>query len=342
MRRKKCAAAYLLMVLFATVSVGMTACGTADSTTKKNSDNSKTEIAEKKVADDASGDLFSYTDLKQTEFCFCSGAGAWSTTLTIKDDGSFSGLYQDSDMGDIGEGYTGGTMYYCRFEGKFSELQKVDDLTYKTSIEKITYADEVGKKEIKDDILYVYTDAYGLEDAKDIYFYLTGTAVDTLNEDLLTWIGNELYDTSTGSEQEKLPFVVLYNENTKEGFYSYDAVQEILNEVSICETTDQTYRKQMETDEGMTQEQLNQTANDLYSSWDNCLNEVWDVVRLVKSDSEFAKIKEEQRAWIKEKEQEIDTAGAEYEGGSMQSMMESLKGADLTKERVYKLLDYVK
>ena len=171
----------------------------------------------------------------------------------------------------------------------------MDDLTYKTGLQDISYDNEVGTQEIKDGILYVYTDVYGLEDAKDIYFYLPGTETDHLSEELLSWIRSALYDTTTGTEQTKLSFVALYNEN----------------------------------------------AEELYVLWDDCLNTVWDAIKLVKSDSEFTKIKEEQRAWIKDKEKQIQEAGEQYQGGSMQSMTESLKGAELTKKRVYELTDYL-
>ena len=53
------------------------------------------------------------------------------------------------------------------------------------------------------------------------------------------------------------------------------------------------------------------------------------------------KLTSEQRAWIREKEAAAKDAGAPYEGGSMQSMVISQKAAELTKERVYQLLEYL-
>ena len=40
-----------------------------------------------------------FADLAALQFEFCSGAGGWSTDFTIEKDGSFSGVYHDSDMG---------------------------------------------------------------------------------------------------------------------------------------------------------------------------------------------------------------------------------------------------
>ena len=47
----------------------------------------------------------------------------------------------------------------------------------------------------------------------------------------------------------------------------------------------------------------------------------------------------EEREWIEKKERAIREAGAKYEGGTLQPMEEALKGAELTKARVYELLE---
>ena len=60
-----------------------------------------------------------------------------------------------------------------------------------------------------------------------------------------------------------------------------------------------------------------------------------------KDSKEMEKLTSEQRAWIREKEAAAKDAGAPYEGGSMQSMVISQKAAELTKERVYQLLEYL-
>ena len=50
-------------------------------------------------------------DVFPMELIFSSGAGAWRTTLTLNRDGSFSGSFRDSDMGDRTDDYTNGTVY---------------------------------------------------------------------------------------------------------------------------------------------------------------------------------------------------------------------------------------
>jgi len=57
-------------------------------------------------------------------------------------------------------------------------------------------------------------------------------------------------------------------------------------------------------------------------------------------EDKYQEILAEQREWIATKEAEVKAAGAEYEGGSMQPMVMNMKAAELTKARVYELLEY--
>ena len=159
---------------------------------------------------------FSFADVADREFYFSSGAGGWYTVLHIQEDGSFDGHYQDSDMGDIGEGYPNGTIYYSEFSGSFTEPERVDDWTYRFQIEEINYPLGSGD-EIKDGIHYCYTTAYGLDGAEDLYLYLPGKSTAELPEEYLSWIS--YYDPES-AENEELPFYGLYNEKQQEGFSS--------------------------------------------------------------------------------------------------------------------------
>lgn len=179
--------------------------------------------SEADIVDDTEPE-FSYDDLKQTEFWFGSGAGGWRTTMTIQKDGSFEGEYSNSDMGDVGEGYPHGTAYYCKFGGQLSELTKVDDLTYKAELIDISYENPVGGEDYIDDVRYIYSDAYGLDEADTIYFYLPGTKREKLPEECLIWVEQAMYDNN-GNSLDQLNFVCLYNEAEKEAFYSYSLAE---------------------------------------------------------------------------------------------------------------------
>lgn len=284
---------------------------------------------------------FSYEDLADVEFLFSSGAGAWCTTLQVEADGSFSGAYHDSDMGDAGEGYPNGTCYISVFSGNFGELEKVNEYTYTTRIEKIQLERNPGEEEILDEIKYIYSEPYGVEDAEEIFFYLKGAPVDELPEGYLSWVE---YTYDIGVE---LPFYGLYNVAAEEGFsgIEYMLSDEASEEgTSIEEELQNLEQQAMELEDkiknqNLTQLELNEAAGKLYSLWDDELNIIWNRLKNNLNEEEMKQLTEEEREWISEKESEMEKAGAEYEGGSMQNMVEYQKGAELTRERVYELVE---
>ena len=93
----------------------------------------------------------------------------------------------------------------------------------------------------------------------------------------------------------------------------------------------------------MDQATMNQTAYEEYSLWDTLLNDIWAYMETSIDEYDMEAIREDELDWIKEKEEAVTAAGAEFEGGSMQPMAESRKAAPITRERVEYLLDnYVK
>ena len=151
-------------------------------------------------------------------FCFSSGAGGWGTYLEMDSDGNFTGDYHDSDMGDTGEGYPNGTVYVCNFSGKFTDIEQVDEHTYKMKLESYTADDEIGTEEILDGIRYVYTGAYGLEGGKTFYLYTPGKPIYELSEEFIGWSYGVVGDIS---EDTTLKYYGIYNEEEGLGFFVY-------------------------------------------------------------------------------------------------------------------------
>lgn len=150
-------------------------------------------------------------------FYFSSGAGGWSTDITISEDGSFDGSYYDSDMGDTGEGYPNGTMYVCDFTGKFDVPQPTDDeYIYTTKLLELTLrdADKVGTTEIEDDTRYIYTEPYGFDDADEFLIYLPGASLSAMTEECLSWVDVRM----DGIEKLPVDYYVLYNVGGAEAF----------------------------------------------------------------------------------------------------------------------------
>jgi len=147
-------------------------------------------------------------------FFFSSGAGAWCTELYVQPDGSFYGQFHDSEMGSTGEGYPHGTCYICDFEGKFAAPTQVSDYVYSTSIETINF-EEPEKEYIEDEIKYVTSTPYGLDNAGEILIYLYGTPKEEVVEGFIYWMPGCEMTTDT------LDCYGIYNVNEENGFMGY-------------------------------------------------------------------------------------------------------------------------
>ena len=289
---------------------------------------------------------FTYQDVSDLEFSFCSGAGAWGTVLTIDENGAFAGTYHDSDMGDTGDDYPAGTVYLCDFSGQFTEPLKVNSYTYSVEIESIEYEKEMDTSEIIDGVRYIYSEPYELDGADRILFYLQGAPLAELPEEYLSWVG--YYDLAAAKETE-LPFTGLYNEAAQEGFSSYEnpdrsaetgtsAIDKELEEIAARAADMET-----ELESGLlSQLEMNRLSGELYMLWDDELNSMWKRIREILPEDAMAQLTAEELDWIREKEAAVEEAGAEAEGGSLQPLLKNDAAAMYTRERVYELAKYLR
>ena len=283
---------------------------------------------------------FPFADLAGWEFYFSSGAGAWYTAMDIHADGTFDGHYQDADMGDTGEGYPNGTLYYCDFSGKFTEPERVNETTYVFRIESIEYPYGIGEEiNTEEQIHYIYTEAYGLDGAKDLYLYLPESRVADLPEDYVNWVHWDIQGDTLG-------FYGLYNEAQGEGFssYLYQEYASVYDRIAaeIAASEEQAADLEAELQKAASQMDMNEISGQIYQLWDDTLNEIWGIMKTNLNPEFMDQLTIEERAWITEKEAAIKEAGAEYGGGTMQSMVMNAKAAELTRERAYKLAEYAK
>lgn len=294
------------------------------------------ETAAEAAGESAEEDTFSFSEFKRLEFWFSSGAGGWATRMTVNEDGGFSGEYFDGELGVTGEGYPNGTMYQSNFNGQFTQPVKVNDYTYSMQIGEMNYEQEPGSEEIGEDgVLYCYSTVYGLDGAENILIYLPGAPLAELPEEFRSWVG--YYDLESTTDTE-LPFYALYNETKQCGFSSYDVVDSVKQTIASTEQQAAVLEASIENDP-LTQAEYNEKTEELYGQWDFALNALWKVLKQTLDEETMRALTAEEREWIAEKEQAVDEAGAEYEGGTMQPMIMNLKAAELTKERVYELME---
>lgn len=153
----------------------------------------------------------------QGEFIFSSGAGAWRTIININSDGSFSGKYTDSNIGDRGIDYPNGTTYICDFTGSFYQPKQIDEFTYSMTLNQLEMEGEVGEVYYENGTKYIRTEPYGFDDAEEFIIYSPGIAISELPEEFLPWLSGFIDVTST----ETLPCYGIYNVNGKTGFVGY-------------------------------------------------------------------------------------------------------------------------
>ena len=101
------------------------------------------------------------------EMMFCSGAGGWQTMLNLYPDGSFSGVYRDSEMGSYSDSYPNGTEYICRFHGSFKDIVQISDASWSMTLNNLVVdtKHETGEEWILDGTLYIASNPYGFSDA---------------------------------------------------------------------------------------------------------------------------------------------------------------------------------
>ena len=173
------------------------------------------------ILNDSNAEVTSSCDLPELpeSFVFASGAGAWSTEVHINPDGTFTGYYSDSDMGDVGDDYPNGIQYECRFSGKFTEVKKISDYEYSMKIDFINSEGKVNAENIVDGVKIITTEPYGFAGADEFLLYLPGRDTADLPDEFLEWVcvQNAWRDVDV---PDLLPFYGLYNVSGGEGFIS--------------------------------------------------------------------------------------------------------------------------
>ena len=136
-------------------------------------------------AEDTSFDMNS---LAGKGFLFSSGVGAWYTELRFGENGTFTGVYHDSDMGDTGKDYPNGTVYECLFHGTLEAGEPISEYGRKLHVKEL--AIDAGQKEsrFEDGIRYLLSGMYGLEGADTLVLYAPATPVYAIPEESRFWL----------------------------------------------------------------------------------------------------------------------------------------------------------
>ena len=235
----------------------------------------------------------------------------------------------------VGAITVGDIQAFIQYLRQFTQPVRVNDYTYSVRIDEITYEKEAGTDEVIGVTHYYYTDPYGLEDAEDILIYLPGAPLGQLPQEFRSWVG---YSENT---RDELPFYALNNEVHQQGFSSYDRLESIRESL---EGWVEPYAAELETEitsGEFTQEVCEEKAARMYEIWDGQLNDLWDCLGQRLDPAELEPLAAEQEAWAARKEEQVTQAGADPHEGCTQAAAEDMAEAELTRDRVYELLDWL-
>ena len=98
--------------------------------------------------------------------------------------------------------------------------------------------------------------------------------------------------------------------------------------------------KKLTEDGSLTQTEMNQLATELYTIWDNTMNDMYNVLKDTVSKNVKESFVAYQESWVEEREMEIKKIQIEYKNGSMATMAAMMKAAEMTEERVNSLKEY--
>lgn len=253
----------------------------------------------------------------------------------IEDDKSMA----DTENADHTSDTAQTTQTELMYEGSYADSDINEPMLFIQKKEDGTYAIQIGIYR-----LIQLDDCIGVNTGKGLEFStmewgegqeITGTL--TLNGDVATvilsapWSDTFFKDVNEYryhkiSDQSKLPGV----ENTAETIQ--DEIAGIEKRSQEHNDIDSTYMSQLD---------MNIHSAEWYQLWDEELNSLWSRLSEELDPETKEKVLEEQRAWIKRKEENVRAAGMWALGGTLQPLLESDMAGGMTRARVYVLAGYL-
>ena len=177
----------------------------------------------------------------------------------------------------------------------------------------------------------------------DVYFVEIGE-YDSVTFRNCSFINNEFNDFSNRevtlenctSDNSHAGFSDLLNSSQMSGVLDRET---LLANYEKIKTRQEEIDAKLQSDTLLDQTTMNQLAYEEYDMWDVLLNQIWGYLGENLETEKMDMLRDEQKKWIREKEGLMQDAGAGFEGGSMQPMVEYGAGATATQKRVEELVD---
>lgn len=160
------------------------------------------------------------------KYGFSSGAGGWSTQISVREDGAFSGKYSACALGDVSDEHPNGTCVESEFTGRFIDAKRNDDGSYGMTCDASSLAlrKTVGTKRTEKGVEYTAVKPYGIDPCGAFKVYPKGYDSGKLSETVKSWstAWNDYASSGWPSELET-PIIVNMEEDpngsAEEAFY---------------------------------------------------------------------------------------------------------------------------
>ncbi|MEK3996630.1 lysozyme inhibitor LprI family protein [Psychrobacillus sp. FSL K6-2365] len=156
-------------------------------------------------------------------------------------------------------------------------------------------------------------------------------------------------EKSSVDEENKLEETTIVEEDKSNDIVEEKPVTKEKTETVNLHSTKEKYLKQLNDIENSlgdlndqynsgTQSEMHEAKSEILKKWDNALNEIYGVLKKQLSADEMSSLQEEQRNWIKQRDQKAKEESSIFTGGTMETTIYVATQAQLTKERCYELV----
>ena len=221
--------------------------------------------------------------------------------------------------------------YSYRFMADYSNIQAVEDNKIYIKYPEQVYADDTADfsyymLEYNTDEINVYYRKSPQEEAEFLYCAKKKQSDGTKQAEKKEISDGAPNEAAAGQDGSAAFQPSLSDEIAAEILYAEEREKEIIEKQKTADT----------------QMDMNITAAEMYQMWDDTLNIVWELLEANLNEVDMEVLRKEEKEWIAFKDAEVQAAGQECEGGSIQPSVEASRAADLTKARVYELAEYAK
>ena len=84
---------------------------------------------------------------------------------------------------------------------------------------------------------------------------------------------------------------------------------------------------------------MKEAENTIYKSWDDMLNEIYNLLKTQLTEDEMKKLQEEEIEWINYRDETAKNESKEFEGGTIYPIMYTSSLTKTTKNRCYELVN---